>query len=134
MFAVVGIIDGSGNSQSTLNYQTTDPSSYKGISYYRLKQTDFDGGVSYSEIETVNFNDNKNIAVYPNPGTGIFNIQGLNEETEISVQNPLGQMVLIKKVSSGSSEIDLTGQPFGIYYIKVNDGEISACTKIILHK
>jgi hypothetical protein len=133
-FTTVGIVDGAGNSQSTLNYQTTDHLPYNGISYYRLKQTDFDAKVSYSKIEAVNFNENKNISVYPNPNTGIFNIQGLNAEAEISVQNPLGQVVLIKKVSSNSSEIDLSNQPSGVYFLKVSEGDTSVNTKIILHR
>jgi hypothetical protein len=133
-FTTVGIIDGSGNSQSTLNYQTTDHSPYYGISYYRLKQVDYDGTVSYSKIEAVNFNGNKNLTVSPNPGTGIFNIQGLNGESEISVQNPLGQVVLIKKGFSDSSEIDLSSQPDGVYFININNGDTSESTKIILHR
>jgi hypothetical protein len=133
-FTTVGILDGAGNSQSILSYQTTDPSPYNGISYYRLKQVDYDGTVSYSKIEAVNFNGNKNITVYPNPGTGIFNIHGLNAETEISVQNPLGQVVLIQKAFSDSSEIDLSSQPDGVYFIKVNNGDTSESTKIILHR
>jgi hypothetical protein len=133
-FTVIGIVDGAGNSQSTLNYQTTDHSPYNGISYYRLKQTDFDGKVSYSNMEVVNFNDHKNITVYPNPGTGIFNIQGLNEEAELSVQNPLGQVVLIKKAFSDSLEIDLSSQPSGVYFIKANNGDGSKSIKIILYR
>jgi hypothetical protein len=133
-FTAVGIVDGAGNSQSTLNYQTTDPSPYNGISYYRLKQTDFDGTVSYSKIEELNFNENKNITVYPNPCTGIFNIQGLNAETEISIQNPLGQVILIKKVFSDSSEIDLSSQPSGVYFVRVSNGDTSAISKIILRR
>ena len=132
-FTAVNIVDGAGNSQSTLNYQTTDHSPYNGISYYRLKQTDFDGKVSYSRIEAVNFSDHKNITIYPNPGTGIFNIQGLNAETDISVENPLGQVVLVKKVFPDFSEIDLSSQPSGVYFVKVNDGSTSANIKIILH-
>jgi hypothetical protein len=133
-FTTVGIVDGAGNSQSTLNYQTTDHSPYNGISYYRLKQTDFDGKFSYSNIEAVNFNGNKNITVYPNPGTGIFSIQGLNEEAEISVQNPLGQVVLIQKVFSDSSEIDLSSQSDGVYFIKANNGDSSTSIKIIIYR
>jgi hypothetical protein len=133
-FINVGIVEGAGNSQSKLSYQITDHSPYNGISYYRLKQVDYDGTVSYSKIVAVNFNGNKNITLYPNPSTGIFNIQGLNAETEISVQNPLGQVVLIKKDFSGSSEIDLSSQPSGVYFIKVNNGDTSASTKIILHR
>jgi hypothetical protein len=133
-FTAVGIVDGAGNSQSALNYQATDHSPYNGISYYRLKQVDYDGTISYSEIKAINFNGNDNIIVYPNPNTGIFSIQGLNGDAEISVQNPLGQVILVKKVSSDSSEIDLSGQPSGIYYITANDGETSVSSKIILHR
>jgi hypothetical protein len=133
-FTTVGIIDGTGNSQSTLNYQAADHSPYNGVSYYRLKQTDFDGKVSYSRIEVVNFNDQATLSVYPNPGTGIFNIRGLNGKTEISVQNPLGQVVLVKNIFSDSSEIDLSSQPSGIYFLKVNDGDTSASIKIILQR
>ena len=42
----------------------------KGVSYYRLKQTDFDGKSEYFNVVAVNFeNDNVKgyIAVYPNP-------------------------------------------------------------------
>jgi hypothetical protein len=133
-FIAIGSIKGAGNSQSILNYQTTDHSPYNDISYYRLKQVDYDGTVSYSKIESVNFNDKKSLSIYPNPGTGIFNIQGLNGETEISVRNPLGQVLLIQKVSSNSSEIDLSSQPDGVYFIQVNNRDIFANTKIILHR
>ncbi|PKR80526.1 hypothetical protein CW751_09125 [Brumimicrobium salinarum] len=41
-------LNGAGNSTHTLKYRWTDQSPYSGISYYRLKQTDFDGKFSYS--------------------------------------------------------------------------------------
>jgi hypothetical protein len=126
-------IEGAGNSNSILNYQTTDHSPYNGISYYRLKQVDYNGSFSYSKIESVIFNDNK-ISIYPNPGTGIFNILGLNGETIISVQNLLGQVLMIQEATLNSSVIDLSSQPDGVYFIQVNNGDISANTKIILHR
>jgi hypothetical protein len=95
---------------------------------------DYDGTVSYSKIVAVKFDEHKNITVSPNPGTGIFNIQGLNAEAEISVQNPLGQVVLIQKAFSDSSEIDLSSQPSGVYFIQVNNGEASSSAKIILRR
>jgi hypothetical protein len=133
-FIVTESIKGAGNSQSKLNYETTDHSPYNDISYYRLKQTDFDGKVSYSEIEKVNFSDNKNITVYPNPGTGIFKIEGLGTESEITVHNLLGQTILTKRTFSDSSEIDLSSQPSGIYFVKVTNGGTSTSSKIILHR
>jgi hypothetical protein len=133
-FTAVAIVDGAGNSQSTLNYQTTDPSPYNGVSYYRLKQTDLDGTVSYSKIIAVNSNADENISIHPNPGTGIFKIQGLGTGSEITVHNPLGQIILIKRTFSDSSEIDLSSQPSGVYYVKINNGYTSIISKIILNK
>jgi hypothetical protein len=134
-FIAIDSIKGAGTSHELLSYQTTDRLPYNEISYYRLKQVDYDGTVSYSKIEAVNSNGNNNITVYPNPGTGIFHILGLNAKTEISVQNPLGQVVLIKKVFSDSSEIDLSCQPSGVYYIKVNSGDAFTYNeKIIIYR
>lgn len=44
---------GAGNSTNVLNYSVYDESPLKGYSYYRLKQTDYDGKYSYSSIVTI---------------------------------------------------------------------------------
>ncbi|MGE0561774.1 MAG: T9SS type A sorting domain-containing protein [Flavobacteriales bacterium] len=46
---------GAGNSSMNLYYSTIDKSPLFGVSYYRLKQTDFDGKYTYSNIESVVF-------------------------------------------------------------------------------
>lgn len=46
-------IIGAGNSNSIINYNSYDNNPYKGISYYRLKQTDFDGKYTYSNSVSV---------------------------------------------------------------------------------
>lgn len=46
-------INGAGNSNSIINYNSYDNNPYKGISYYRLKQTDFDGKYTYSNSVSV---------------------------------------------------------------------------------
>ncbi|MCC6251914.1 MAG: hypothetical protein IT238_05580 [Bacteroidia bacterium] len=64
-------IKGAGNSNTTINYSNIDNEPYLGVSYYRLKQTDFDGRYSYSQIVSVNFSNNSwsnnQVLVYPNP-------------------------------------------------------------------
>lgn len=52
-FVEVGRVEGAGNSTSQNSYALTDNRPYSGISYYRLKQTDFDGSHTYSEIRSV---------------------------------------------------------------------------------
>jgi hypothetical protein len=49
-------VQGAGNSNQILNYKELDSNPFEGTSFYRLKQTDFDGIYTYSDIRVVNFN------------------------------------------------------------------------------
>ncbi|MGZ3920635.1 MAG: T9SS type A sorting domain-containing protein [Bacteroidia bacterium] len=77
IFEDIQQINGSGTTQQSHIYNTTDEEPYNGVSYYRLKQTDYEGGNSFSDIKLVNLDKKENIIViYPNPGDGtIVNIQ-----------------------------------------------------------
>lgn len=52
---ILAYVEGAGNSNQQLNYEYTDEYPYHGISYYRLKQTDFDGKFEYFTPVAVNF-------------------------------------------------------------------------------
>ncbi len=54
IWEIVTFVDGAGNSNTVLDYSTTDENPYTDVSYYRLKQTDFDGQYEYSDIVAVN--------------------------------------------------------------------------------
>ena len=84
-FELAGSVFGAGNSQVALNYEFFDMHPYSGTSYYRLKQVDFDGTFTYSDIVPVH-NPNgsdASITVFPNPTQGetIVSIQGTSEGT-----------------------------------------------------
>jgi hypothetical protein len=89
----VTIVDGAGTSASVREYNAIDPSPYPGISYYRLKQTDFDGGYSYSNLVAV---DNTKGAlafeVFPNPaheGEVYLSISASSEQEILVVVNDM---------------------------------------------
>ncbi len=72
-------VEGAGNSNVELSYVVLDQSPYAGVSYYRLKQVDYDGTVSYKGVREVNFNydnvlekKNPEFTMYPNPTNGDF--------------------------------------------------------------
>jgi hypothetical protein len=46
-------MDGAGNSSKELFYQAADEKPFDGVSFYRLRQTDFDGRTSFSRIVEV---------------------------------------------------------------------------------
>jgi hypothetical protein len=46
-------VEGAGNSTSVIDYTYYDNHPLEGVSYYRLKQTDFDGNFEYSDIVSI---------------------------------------------------------------------------------
>lgn len=66
-FTSIGNLPGAGNSTNILMYKLIDSSPTQDrISYYRLKQTDFDGTFKYSDIVSVKPNAKKEIIGYYN--------------------------------------------------------------------
>ena len=65
-----------GNSASLLQYYFEDVKPVKaGIVYYRLKQIDLDGKVSYSDTRSVKHAFSADVAVFPNPSSGNITLQ-----------------------------------------------------------
>jgi hypothetical protein len=66
---------GAGYSSQVLNYADIDYTPLNGVSYYRLKQTDYDGQFTYSNIIFTSCTDvgNGTLVVFPNPAS-IFRV------------------------------------------------------------
>jgi hypothetical protein len=116
---------GAGNSSSLINYSINDNPQYTGISYYRLKQTDFDGQFEYSKIKSINIEklDNSHIEIYPNPFINKITVNAdPTELQDISIFNTLGQdataMILRNKKYDNELVLDVSNLKPGIYYLK----------------
>ena len=76
VFSELAKVKGAGNSSQTLHYNAVDANPLSGISYYRLKQTDFDGNYTYSNIVAIEQSTDDilgiNFSVFPNPSNGKF--------------------------------------------------------------
>lgn len=118
-------IDGAGNSNVLLNYSALDSKPYNGDSYYRLKQTDFDGQFQYSQIESVKLNtlSGSGVLIYPNPTNNQIKIVGEKFELdEIKVFDTLGKNVStnthILKTDDSTVIVDLSELSNGMYFVK----------------
>jgi hypothetical protein len=69
-FSQFDIVRGAGNSNKIIDYKTYDYHPASGDSYYRLRQTDFNGDYRYSNIVQVHMSDEMNCRIYPNPSSG----------------------------------------------------------------
>jgi hypothetical protein len=70
-----------------------------------------------------------NIKLYPNPTTGIFNLDvGDVELSEISVKNVLGEEIYLSRKELSNTTIDLNGQKPGVYFLTAESpsGKVSA--------
>ena len=118
-------IEGAGNSSERLSYSVVDPSPYSGTSYYRLKQTDYDGQFTYSNIRAVNMTAlvMDAIKIYPNPGRDFITLEGdLVALADFRIYNLVGKdvssLVRILDKSSNSLKVDISRLPEGVYSIK----------------
>lgn len=135
-------IDGAGNSTMQINY-TTQILLENAYTYFRLKQTDFDGGYKYSDIvyEACEAVDGKSdFVVYPNPNNGEFNLLLYNmgnETVAIEIIDVLGQKVeeLIIKAEQEKygKEIKLEGIKTGTYLIVVRTDSNVMTKKILVN-
>ncbi len=127
---VIEKIPGAGNSSQLLEYSTTDERPLKGLSYYRIKQTDFDGAFSYTPIQAVQIGSSEyseQLSVYPNPTQGEITLE--IEEGELSavfILNAEGIPINTYPLSTEKAEqkkmvIDLSQLREGLYFIKVNN-------------
>lgn len=130
-FEDVALIKGSGNSSQTINYVAHDKNPSKGLSYYRLKQTDYDGKNTFYGFEEINLNSAEDyFTVYPNPSNGL----GFTVNMRTNIKNSKITMTIYdtqgRKLYSENKAFDEPGDkifelglneklPSGIYFITV---------------
>jgi hypothetical protein len=142
-FTLIGKIDGAGNSNSFLNYQFVDIKPINQVAYYRLKQVDFDGQFSYSQVIALRNNQklSAELKAYPNPSDGHFLITNIpfdeGEDFVCQVYNLQGE--LLKKDlqisnASGNLLLQLNDLKSGVYWVSITNGYTTATTKVVLTK
>lgn len=121
----VAIVDGAGNSETPNDYFTVDNMPLSGVSYYRLKQTDFDGSERIHEMESVYIDaaEAGDLVIFPNPATDLVTLRGdIVSLTTFKLLNAVGQDVRLHvnsyKQGDGSLVLDISSLRSGVYVIK----------------
>lgn len=119
-------MDGAGNSNDLLSYRAHDRSPHTGLSYYRLKQTDYDGQYSYSEARSVEIQAHEppKTQVFPVPTDGLVTVltNRVGDLDHVMVFNSQGQNITnsleFKRDGSTRMTIDFTHLSPGLYFVK----------------
>ena len=140
----IGKVNGTGNSNTVMNYEYLDKNPLTGINYYRLKQTDYDGNFTYSNTITVAIEQFNNLAINisPNPFSTSTTIvvsdkgQGTSEKLNFVMYDLLGREVKHLSFTNSlihSFTLDRGNLEEGMYFYKINDEkEMIGTGKIII--
>ena len=131
---------GAGNSSFRLDYDFWDDAPLSGRSYYRLRQTDFNGEFSLSDVATIYRSEaqSANIAVYPNPGDRIVNVtHPLFEASDykLTIQQITGQQIDISHAvqkNAGQVQVDVSSLKNGIYFLVLESGDQRIVHKLVV--
>lgn len=72
------------------------------------------------------------ISIFPNPSSGVFTIDTELTKGELEIYNVLGEKVKSLQIASSKVEIDLSAQPKGIYFIKLQSEDKIYSQKLII--
>lgn len=127
-------IEGAGNSSVELSYSHKDLKLSSGVTYYKLRQTDFDGKYSETPIKSVNNGLKGDFSLYPNPFNNEITFMSAEGINFIEVYNMKGQLV---KSVNGNNQIDLTLDveklPKGVYYLQIYTKKEIIREKVVKH-
>jgi len=144
-FEVVGTVDGSGNSSLVKDYTFEDVNPLTGVSYYKIRQVDFNGMSDNTEIRAVSNTGGEatcTLFTYPNPLIGqdlTIVYSNLDKGNwEFRLVDITGKIVLSQnrtsELNAGAFTLNLEQLPAGIYLFQLNTQSQNFTRKITISK
>ena len=124
----IGKVNGAGTTTVENFYSFEDKKPISGISYYRLKQTDYNGEYSYSSVKCINRpkKANDSFVVYTNHEANAFIVEGeVIAACPIEVYSTTGARVYnvsFNTISVNKVLINVKDLPAGSYFVKICNG------------
>ncbi|MBL7891275.1 MAG: T9SS type A sorting domain-containing protein, partial [Bacteroidia bacterium] len=144
-FETVAVVKGAGNSSHENNYIAYDERPLKNLSYYRLKQTDFDGKYTYSKLVPVVFStrSSSTFIIFPNPVRAgevpslLFNVNKTKDVlvvvSDIKGREIFSKISIVEKGDDQVVAIDPSNTlPAGVYVISASSDNSIYRQKLII--
>ncbi len=142
-FNALATVKGNGTSLVKQTYKAYDLQPFSGINYYRLKQTDTDGGERYVDITTAHIEETGEFNVFPNPveenGMVTLSLDRGSLENILELQLcDLGgkQLVSLNSMLVDKQKISIDLNAFGIkkgiYLLKIKSAYASEVKKLVV--
>ncbi|MEM7657387.1 MAG: T9SS type A sorting domain-containing protein [Bacteroidota bacterium] len=130
LFEQIGSLNGQGNSTQLTGYEFTDTKVAAYVNYYRIRQVDFNGDFSYSEVREVRMDGafGFHVDMYPNPA-----IENINLSAELDSERTVSLILVdmngralqeMRNVSIGGNQVitlQVGNLPSGMYSVRLMD-------------
>lgn len=130
-FEPLAQVSGAGTTNELQAYQFVDKNPKIGQLYYRLKQVDYDGAATYSEVKSIFWENklNARIHTYPNPVNDFLFVEMFESEgrpMSLRLMDSRGQLVreFVYSRGSGFKQLDISKLLAGVYFLVVESGGI----------
>lgn len=142
-FSLLGRRAGQGTTNERTTYRFEDDDPLSGPNYYRLKQVDFDGTVTYSKVIIISNNDNINftLSIFPNPvnkgKTLTIRVRKPNAYgAQLKVYDMVGRVVFTAGIQEeGLNEVEFPISETisaGVYLVELQQGERRIMRRLII--
>jgi hypothetical protein len=125
-FSTIGEVKGQGNSIMEQSYTFIHENRSTNVSYYRLRQVDFDGKYEHSKTLKVSSNRDKDFGYYslaPNPAQDYVRILGIESQpSQIEIMDNTGRVLKAMFTDGDISILDLNP---GMYWIRIKNESFS---------
>ena len=135
-------VPGAGSSTTQLSYYEKDRQPLLGVSYYRLKQVDFDGTYTYSDVVSIlntNERDEDAVFMFPNPansGTVFLRIPEVTKvyNTRVRIFNIQGKIMWSGSFAPDTNllEISYGNLNSGVYLVEIQSDVIYESKKLVI--
>ena len=105
------------------NIDGNQSTTFSGLMYFRLKQTDYNGDYSYSDVQTIFVGDNEYVILYPTIATDFITIEGDYESVKfIDMQGKIQHPTRMQ-----GNSYPIAALPQGMHYaiISLKNGEFT---------
>ncbi|MFL5728135.1 MAG: T9SS type A sorting domain-containing protein, partial [Cytophagaceae bacterium] len=139
-FENIGSVAGHGNSSVMLDYSFTDRYPPEGMSYYRLKQMDYNGHFTYSAVSAVSIKSAFTVNIYPVPVKESESLQGdfvlpAQQEIKIVCTDIYGQENFRFSLEGKEGKNSVTWPHRlrnGLYFLNITAGKETLVKKIMV--
>ncbi len=118
-FKPLGTVKGYGNSQVEQRYSFLHEAPGGGLHYYRIKQVDYDGSVSYSSIQSVDLPTMDLLTFFPNPVDHGLQVRMIGEEgMQIKIIDRQGRVLSQHWITERQVLLPMQSLAPGLYFVQ----------------